>query len=599
MRNVLLCSVGHSSMVVPEAYRAAPVSFDEVHVFTTDSPKFNRLVLESYFGTIRGLVFSITQTKGLPEIVNKEDYTIFQELQWRWYLEHCNEDDLPWVCLSGGIKSMSASFQKAATLFGAKSVFHVIADKNPQTISEMEIELVERRIHFIDMGPEPGWEQLRKLHHLFSTGQQNFNFRNFDPVISNIIKEIMGDVGRKASGFSKASKLPFPSLALLPPVALEWLKKPLADSDHDWVKSLPKVDLHCHLGGFATFGELLNLVRNAADNPPASGFRAVPEMPADWPIPHETVSLDKYMHLGDANGSALLKDRGSLIKQIELIYNALCEDRVAYAEIRCSPNNYAERENNRSAWDVLIDIRNTFSLLIESSLRENRFACRVNLIVIASRKSSGDLSDISRHLSLAITAMQQSDSVCRIVGVDLAGFENRDTRASYFEHDFRAVHRCGLAVTAHAGENDDPEGIWQAVYTLHARRLGHALNLAEAPDLLRTVTERKIGVEMCPYANFQIKGFFPMPGIKSLYPLKKYLDLGVVVTVNTDNIGISQASLTDNFMLLSKMNSSITRLEVIKIIRNGLEMAFISHESREKLLEYFDSQIYSSCVSAQ
>jgi adenosine deaminase len=62
-------------------------------------------------------------------------------------------------------------------------------------------------------------------------------------------------------------------------------------------------------------------------------------------------------------------------------------------------------------------------------------------------------------------------------------------------------------ITAHAGENDDAEGIWQAVFKLHARRLGHALHLAQAPDLYRTVVERRIGVEMCPFANYQIRGF--------------------------------------------------------------------------------------------
>ena len=49
--------------------------------------------------------------------------------------------------------------------------------------------------------------------------------------------------------------------------------------------------------------------------------------------------------------------------------------------------------------------------------------CQVNLIVIATRKQSGDLSDISRHLALAITSAQHlsESGLCRVVGVDLAG----------------------------------------------------------------------------------------------------------------------------------------------------------------------------------
>src|SRR5690606_42040060 len=72
---------------------------------------------------------------------------------------------------------------------------------------------------------------------------------------------------------------------------------------------------------------------------------------------------------------------------------------------------------------------------------------------LPTRRSS-DLSPISRHLALAVTASQQhvNEADCRIVGVDLAGFEDRTTRAAYFAQDFVGVHRCGLAVTAHAGD---------------------------------------------------------------------------------------------------------------------------------------------------
>ncbi len=54
------------------------------------------------------------------------------------------------------------------------------------------------------------------------------------------------------------------------------------------------------------------------------------------------------------------------------------------------------------------------------------------------------------------------------------------------------------------GENDDAEGIWQAVFKLNALRLGHALHLGQAPDLLQAVADRAVAIEMCPYANVHI-----------------------------------------------------------------------------------------------
>lgn len=73
------------------------------------------------------------------------------------------------------------------------------------------------------------------------------------------------------------------------------------------------------------------------------------------------------------------------------------------------------------------------------------------------------------------------------------------------------------------------------------------------------MADRGIAVEMCPYANLQIRGFpLDSQAAKATpadrYPLLDYLRNGVRVTVNTDNIGISAASLTDNLILAARLS---------------------------------------------
>jgi adenosine deaminase len=152
------------------------------------------------------------------------------------------------------------------------------------------------------------------------------------------------------------------------------------------------------------------------------------------------------------------------------------------------------------------------------------------------------------------------------------------------------VHRCGLALTVHSGENDDAEGIWRAVFDLNTRRIGHALHLIDSPELMRSVADRGIGVEMCPYANFQIKGFAPMAG-KAEYPLKRYLEEGIRATVNTDNIGISGASLTDNLLLAARMNPGLTRLDLVRLGANAIDVAFISPSARAALRAGYEAAL--------
>ena len=67
------------------------------------------------------------------------------------------------------------------------------------------------------------------------------------------------------------------------------------------------------------------------------------------------------------------------------------------------------------------------------------------------------------------------------------------------------------------------------------------------------------------------------------YPLLDYLREGVPVTANTDNIGISAASLSDNLLLLPPLCPGITRLEILQLQANALDVAFVSHSERQEI----------------
>lgn len=601
----LLCTLGMSPMVVAQAFLRYAKTLTAVHVITTDNSKLveNYSQLRELFQHYPQIEFTLTAVAGLSIPNTTSDQEIFEEALFQWYIRHSNPENLPLVCLSGGTKTIPATMQKAAQYFGAADSFHALVEYPfPNNLEEVQTAVESGRIQYVSSGKESGWLPLRlggendSFSSLFkdSSGIYYLVKPTHSPVRDHI-RRLLGEVYRRAEG--QAEVLPFQSLALLPPLVQEFLHAPLQATDHDWIAQLPKVELHCHLGGFATQPPLLDEVKAAATS--SISPKTAPTPPDNWPLPVTNVTLDTYMKLGDGNGSSLLKDTGCLQSQIQLLYRHLCQQNIRYAEIRCSPDNY--QTNGRTAWDVLQDIRGYFQHLMDSTrLQHPDTYSHVNLLIIATRKTEGDLSSISRHLALGITAAQQTrslpDSACKIVGVDLAGYESKASRASYFSADFVGVHRCGLAVTAHAGENDDAEGIWQAVYRLHARRLGHALHLWQAPDLLQTVIDRRIGIEMCPFANYQIKGFAPMDN-RPIYPLADYLRKGAMVTVNTDNIGISAANLTENIVLLVSLCPDLTRLEVLQLIRNAIEVAFVGASMRKTLLNLFEKQVYTTLVN--
>lgn len=602
--STLLVSLGTSPAIVPEAFLLPGAYFEAVHVLTTAGTQVD-FVLEWFAARAPETRLTITRVAGFNDFTSEADHFHFEEVLYRWWLLHAG-DTPPYVCLSGGFKTMSAAVQKAAAVFGAIEVFHVICNlagpQQPKTADEIEKAHNDGLLHWIRLGGEPGWPQVRgleavayPLHETIDDGS-SVSVRAPDFTFRDHLHSLIERSHRIAGAWEEISSLPFATLATWSKGDLTWLGEPLDPvKDRNWVAALPKVELHCHLGGFATDGAALEKVRAAAADPASLPEPVrIPEI-QDWPLPRAAVPLVDYMKRGDANGSRLLTDPGCLRRQCELLYEHLRAEKIVYAEVRCSPGNYAS--HGRSPWTILCEIKNTFdNCAREAGAVTGSDAPCINLIIIATRRENGDYrAAISRHLALATSAAGHwtSPDECRVVGVDLAGYENKETRAHYFREEFTGIHRCGLALTVHAGENDEAEGIWRAVFDLNARRLGHALNLINSPELLQSVADRGIGVEMCPYANVQIKGFplDPATNKPGNYPLKQYLEAGVKVTVNTDNIGISDASLTDNLLLAGRLCPSLTRLDLLRMLRNGIDLAFLPPVQREEFRSLIENLI--------
>jgi adenosine deaminase len=590
----LLVSLGTSPAIVPEAFLLPETCFASVHVLTTDSEEINtQFILDWFRDQAPKVTVTITRVAGFKDFKSETDHFRFEEILYRWMLGKAPAGNAH-VCLSGGFKTMSAAVQKAAAVLGATEVFHVLADsiyqtadgkpRPAQTTAEIAESITGRNIHWIRLGPESGWPQFcneAAANYPLETEREQGPVRWVtvpDQRFRERLHEVVERSHRIAGVWEHLDRLPFPTLATWSAADLAWLEQPVDPvADRSWIAALPKVELHCHLGGFATCGKTLHEVRKAADTPESLPALTEPDEPTRWPEPHAPIQLKEYMALGNANGSALLGDPGCLRRQCELLYRHMREQNIVYAEIRCSPANYGSA--TRSPWTVLNDIKTTF----DRCMNEDS-GCHVNLIIIATRKESGDYrATISRHLALAVSAAEHwnGDQECRVVGVDLAGYEDMSTRAHYFRDEFTAIHRCGLALTVHAGENDDAEGIWRAVFDLNARRLGHALHLIDSPELMRSVADRRVCVEMCPYANFQIKGFHPMKSdaagtLRPQYPLKHYLDAGLRVTVNTDNIGISGASLTENFLFASRLCPELSRIDVLRLLSHAADASFLT-----------------------
>lgn len=580
--NTLLAITDNKDITLVQAVKLLKLKGVSIHrvSYIRTKPGIIPSEIQEYFEarSIKVLISPLTN-EGL--VRNEKEYDEIEEEIMSWFIQCSKNMDKVYVFIGGGHKLHSLAMQKCAFLFGADDVFHMFfngrRDTEPKTIGEIQLAISNHAILYASLGHQPGWPALKRA----------ISTQEIDVAVINSIVDKIG-----TRNISDINEYPFESLSLLPSPAIQWLNKPLSVEDKNWVQSLPKVELHCHLGGFATHGPLLQQVREAADD----SFDIPDVLPISypdfWPQSDSPIGLDDYMRLGDNNGSTLLKNRGCLIKQLELIYDHFMRDNIVYAELRCSPFNYATED--MSGAEVLSIIISTLNRKMQEAKIRSHIWCHVNIILIATRKANNDVSLMQKHLNLAAMSesVSKKEGICKVVGVDLAGFESIHTRAGLYHQEFDIIHKEGIALTIHAGENDDSEGIWEAVFKLNTRRIGHGLHLWQDKKLLKSMANRQIGVEMCPYANYQIIGFSPMKNMDKSYPLLDYLRAGVQVSVNTDNIGISNASLTDNIMLLTDMCPDIRRMEILHLIRNGINQSFTDVLLKAQLTRIFNEKIF-------
>ena len=334
----------------------------------------------------------------------------------------------------------------------------------------------------------------------------------------------------------------------------------------DMLQRWPKAELHVHLDGCLRPQTMLELAR-------AQGIR----LPADTPealaqalhVKHAQ-SLEEYLTKYEITLSVM--QTAAALERIayEFVLDA-ASDGVRYAEVRYSPLLHRPALTLAQAIEAPL-------AGIKRGETELRGAIKVGLIVCGIRTRPA-----AESLELARAAADYRTA--GVVAFDLAGAERgypaRDHRAAF---EYAAGH--GMACTCHAGEGDGPDSIHQALHDCGARRIGHGTRLGEDPALLADVIARKIPLEMCLTSNLHTHTV----GSVAEHPFKRYLDQGVVVTLNTDGRVVDGISLTDEYFL-AQSAFRLTKQELARVVLNACESAFLPEYEKVALVSRVQSEL--------
>ena len=327
----------------------------------------------------------------------------------------------------------------------------------------------------------------------------------------------------------------------------------------EWIKKLPKTDLHCHLDGSMRLESILDLAEKQKVKLPADHPDDLKKMIV---CGSHTKSLRDYLKGFEITLSILQKEEAISRAAFELIEDVAREN-VWYIEVRFSPILHTRKG---------LSLGRIIEAVLDGLKRgQRKFGTRFGLILCGMRNMNPRITKQLAELCIAYKYQG-------VVGFDLAGAEE-DFPAKHHREAFYLVLNNNINCTIHAGESYGPESIHQALHYCGAHRIGHGTNLKEDGDLLNYVNDHRIPLEVCLSSNVHTK---VVDSIEN-HPMRLYYDYGLRVTVNTDNRLMSDTTETrELFLAATKLNFSED--EIRDLIIFGFKSAFLHYRARVSLL---------------
>lgn len=312
---------------------------------------------------------------------------------------------------------------------------------------------------------------------------------------------------------------------------------------------MPKVELHVHLDGSVNLDLISSL---SGDN-----FDIIKEKMV---APDKCADLKDYLERFDYP-CYFMQSKDNLELVAKNLLNDLKKENVIYAEVRFAPLKHM---NNGLGIDEVIDS-------VINGFKDNDL--KVNLILCMMRNDS--FEDNMKVIETAKKYLNRG--VC---AVDLAGDE-----AHYPTGDFKDLFKASkdyeIPFTIHAGEADGASSVKSAI-AFGAKRIGHGIRCLEDKDLVNQIIDKNIHLEVCPTSNIQTN----VVNSISDHPIRKLFDLGVNLSINTDNRTVSNTSLTNEYTLLrDNLNFDIN--DFIKCNINAINSSFLSNDDKVKLKEKY------------
>jgi adenosine deaminase len=321
----------------------------------------------------------------------------------------------------------------------------------------------------------------------------------------------------------------------------------------------PLTDLHRHLDGNIRPSTIWQLAQEFFIPLQQKNLE---ELLKDTQIQVKTTDLLAFLQKMELGVSVLATEQACYRVAYENVEDAKRVG-LTYVELRFSPVFMAKAHNLHI--EQVVD-----AVVAGCKAGSQAYGIPVNLIGILSRS----FGEATCHQELQALLRAKDD----IVALDLAGDE-KGFPANRFKEHFKLARDAGWNITVHAGEADGPQSIWQAIDELGATRIGHGVAAREDARLMDFMANNGISIECCLTSNFQTGACTDI----AEHPIKTFIEKGIVVTLNTDDPGVSGIEIADEYKLAKEV-VGLSAEQLAQIQLNGVEVAFASESLKAELL---------------
>ena len=324
----------------------------------------------------------------------------------------------------------------------------------------------------------------------------------------------------------------------------------------NFIRTLPKAELHLHLEGAIEPASLLELRQRHGENAVRTEAEQL-YLYQDFPgflLAFKNITE----HLRTPEDYELITYR---------LMQHLKEESILHAEVYVSVG-------------VCLWRKQDFAAIFEALDRGRARGARdfgISLLWIFDAVRQFGVEEAQKVFELAVRYQDR-----QVIGVGIGGDEQK-APPELFRSVYGYAEDNGLRLTAHAGETGPAESIWGAL-NLRAERIGHGLTAAQDPDLIEELAYRQIPLEICLTSNLRT-------GVcKAIaeHPAKSYFDQGIMITLNTDDPAMFGTTLSREYQLAQE-TFGFTDEHLRELARNSFEASFLPAEKKLEFLNLFDA----------